>query len=107
MDTRQVRTLTRRACVTLRACEEKAKGRKTHALRASVRHAHQLAADFAARRHGAVVLDGRTRNRDEILDRFRRGDVELLLNYNVLTEAFDARRRTRWGLAPSSADQGG
>ncbi len=83
MDTPQVRAL------TLRAWEDKAKGRKTLAFCASVRHAHRLAADFTARGHRAEVLDGRTRNRDEILDSFRRGDVELLLNYGVLTEGFD------------------
>ena len=83
MDTPQVRAL------TLRAWEDKARGRKTLAFCSSVRHAHRLAADFAARGHRAAVLDGRTRNRDEILERFRRGDVELLLNYGVLTEGFD------------------
>ena len=83
MDTPHVRAL------TLRAWEDKAKGRKTLVFCASVRHAHRLAADFASRGHRAEVLDGRTRNREEILDRFRRGDVDLLLNYGVLTEGFD------------------
>ena len=83
MDTPPVRAL------TLRAWEDKAMGRKTLAFCASVRHAHRLAADFTARGYRAEVLDGRTRNRDEILDSFRRGDVELLLNYGVLTEGFD------------------
>ena len=83
MDTPQVRAL------TLRAWEDKAKGRKTLVFCASVRHAHRLAADFASRGYRAEVLDGRTRNRDEILDRFRRGEVDLLLNYGVLTEGFD------------------
>jgi hypothetical protein len=35
------------------------------------------------------VLDGRTKNREEILHKFRRGDIEVLLNYGVLTEGFD------------------
>jgi ATP-dependent helicase IRC3 len=83
MDTPQVRVF------TLRAWEDKAQGRKTLVFCASVRHAHHLAADFAVRGHRAEVLDGRTRNRDEILERFRRGDVDLLLNYGVLTEGFD------------------
>jgi len=83
MDTPHMRAL------TLRAWEGKAKGRKTLVFCASVRHAHQLAADFASRGHRTEVLDGRTRNREEILDRFRRGDVDLLLNYGVLTEGFD------------------
>ena len=83
MDTPQVRAL------TLSAWEDKAKGRKTLVFCASVRHAHRLAADFASQGHGAEVLDGRTKNRGEILERFRRGDVELLLNYGVLTEGFD------------------
>jgi superfamily II DNA or RNA helicase len=75
--------------LTLRAWESKAKGRKTLVFCASVRHAHQLAADFVGRGHCAAVLDGRTRNRDEILAQFRRGDLQLLLNYGVLTEGFD------------------
>lgn len=83
MDTPQVRAL------TLRAWEEKAQGRKTLVFCASVRHAHRLAADFASKGHSAEVLDGRTRNREEILERFRRGDIALLLNYGVLTEGFD------------------
>jgi superfamily II DNA or RNA helicase len=83
MDTPRVRAL------TLRAWESKANGRKTLVFCASVRHAHQLAAEFNSRGHRAEVLDGRTRNREEMLDRFRRGDIELLLNYGVLTEGFD------------------
>jgi len=83
MDTPQVRAL------TLRSWEDKAQGRKTLVFCASVRHAHRLAADFASKGHRAEVLDGRTRNRGEMLDRFRRGDVDLLLNYGVLTEGFD------------------
>jgi ATP-dependent helicase IRC3 len=83
MDTPQVRAL------TLRAWEGKAQGRKTLVFCASVRHAHRLAADFASKGHRCEVLDGRTRNRDEILERFRRSAVDLLLNYGVLTEGFD------------------
>lgn len=83
MDTPPVRAL------ALRAWEGKANGRKTLVFCASVRHAHRLAADFTARGHRAEVIDGRTKNRAEILDLFRRGDVELLLNYGVLTEGFD------------------
>jgi hypothetical protein len=73
----------------VQAWESKAIGRKTLVFCASVRHAHQLALDFASRGHRAEVIDGRTKNRKEILDRFRRGDVDLLLNYGVLTEGFD------------------
>ena len=83
MNTPQMRAL------TLRAWEGRARGRKTLVFCASVRHAHQLAADFDAQGHRAEVIDGRTKNRQEVLQRFRRGDVELLLNYGVLTEGFD------------------
>ena len=83
MDTPPVRAL------TLRAWEGKANGCKTLVFCASVRHAHRLAADFTSRGHRAEVIDGRTKNRKEVLDRFRRGDVELLLNYGVLTEGYD------------------
>jgi len=83
MDTPHVRAL------TLRAWEDKSNGRKTLVFCASVRHAHRLGADFASQGQRAEVLDGRTRNREEILDRFRRGDIDLLLNYGVLTEGFD------------------
>jgi len=83
MDTPQVRSL------TLRAWEDKAQGCKTLVFCASVRHAHRLAADFAAQGHHTEVLDGRTKNRDDMLARFRRGDIDLLFNYGVLTEGFD------------------
>jgi ATP-dependent helicase IRC3 len=83
MDTLHVRAL------TLQAWESRACGRKTIVFCASVRHAHRLAADFAARGHHAEVIDGRTRNREEVLDRFRRSEVNLLLNYGVLTEGYD------------------
>jgi superfamily II DNA or RNA helicase len=83
MDTPHVRAL------TLRAWEDKSNGRKTLVFCASVRHAHRLAADFASQGQRTEVLDGRTRNRQEILGRFRRGDIDLLLNYGVLTEGFD------------------
>jgi ATP-dependent helicase IRC3 len=83
MDTPQVREL------AVRAWESKAEGRKTLGFCASVPHAHHLAVDFTKRGHRAEVLDGRTRNRDELLARFRRGDIGVLLNYGVLTEGFD------------------
>jgi len=83
MDTPPVRAL------TLRAWEGKANGHKTLVFCASVQHAHRLAADFTSRGHRTEVIDGRTKNREEVLDQFRRGDIDLLLNYGVLTEGFD------------------
>lgn len=75
--------------LALRAWQEKARGKKTLGFCASVAHAHQMAEDFTVAGYRAAVIDGRTRNRDEILETFRAGGLDVLFNYGVLTEGFD------------------
>ena len=83
MNTPRVRAL------TLAAWEAKGKGDKTIVFCASVPHAHQLAADFAALGHRTEVIEGRTKDRKELLRRYHWQDFDLLFNYGVLTEGFD------------------
>ncbi|MBC7659249.1 MAG: DEAD/DEAH box helicase [Chitinophagaceae bacterium] len=75
--------------LTLRACEEKAPGKKTIAFCASVTHAQDLAKDFAARGISSAFVSGQSLDRDESIKAFRRGDIQVLTNYGVLTEGFD------------------
>lgn len=80
MNTPAVRGLARAAW------EQRARGRKSLVFCASVAHAHALSADFAAAGYRAAVVDGRTADRADIIDGFRRGEFDLLCNYGVLTE---------------------
>ena len=83
MNTPRVRAL------TVAAWEAKGKGKKTIIFCASVPHAHQLAADFASLGHRTEVIDGKTKDRRELLRRYHWEDFDLLFNYGVLTEGFD------------------
>ena len=83
MNTPRVRGL------TLAAWEAQGKGQKTIVFCASVPHAHQLAADFATLGHRTEVIEGRTKDRKELLRRYHWEDFDLLFNYGVLTEGFD------------------
>ena len=75
--------------ITIGAWELKASGRKTIVFCASVNHAFQLAADFQNSGYTALPVDGRTKDREEILQKFRSGEVQILTNYGVFVEGFD------------------
>ncbi len=75
--------------LAVKAWLERGAGDRTIAFCAGVEHAHQLAADFQSVGVAAAAVDGKTKDRGELLDRFRRGDLQLLTNYGVLTEGFD------------------
>lgn len=75
--------------LTLQAWMAKGRNKKTIAFCAGVKHAHQLSYDFASHGIASDVIDGRTINRKDILQRFNRGDIEVLTNFGVLTEGFD------------------
>ncbi len=83
MDLPEVRSL------TLAAWLEKAKGKKTIAFCAGVDHARHLAADFDALGVPARQIDGKTKDRGQVIDAFRQGEIQVLTNYGVLTEGFD------------------
>ena len=75
--------------LTVKAWIEQGEGKKTIAFCAGVDHALNLAADFAALGVHAEKIDGKTKDRGEILKRFADGEIKVLTNYGVLTEGFD------------------
>jgi superfamily II DNA or RNA helicase len=83
MDLPEVRSL------AVAAWREKAKDKKTIAFCAGVDHARHLAADFNALGVPARHIDGKTKDREQVVEAFRRGDIQVLTNYGVLTEGFD------------------
>ena len=83
MNTREKRAL------ALNGWMDKGRGKKTIAFCAGVAHARQLAADFARNGIKAEVIDAKTTKRNEILNKFRKNEIEILTNYGVLTEGFD------------------
>ena len=75
--------------LTLKAWMEQGEGKKTIAFCAGVEHALNLAADFLLLGVRAEKIDGKSKNRGEILKRFADGEIQVLTNYGVLTEGFD------------------
>jgi len=78
--------------LTLKAWMEQGGGKKTIAFCAGVDHASDLAADFSLLGVRAEKIDGKSKNRSEILKRFADGEIQVLTNYGVLTEGFDDPR---------------
>lgn len=75
--------------LTVKAWLEQGAGKRTIAFCAGVEHALHLAEDFAALGVRAAKIDGKTKNRGELLKRFAAGEIQVLTNYGVLTEGFD------------------
>jgi superfamily II DNA or RNA helicase len=75
--------------LAVKAWLEQGSGNRTIAFCASVEHAHQLAVDFHSIGIAAATIDGKTKERDQLLQRFRNGEFQILTNYGVLTEGFD------------------
>ena len=75
----------------VRAWQEYGHDRKTLAFAVDVAHAHALRDCFSDAGYTAEALDGKTkpRERERILQRFRDGEVKLLINCEVLTEGYD------------------
>lgn len=80
-----------RAIIT-QAYREHAQGRRAIAFTASVQGAHDLAAAFNDVGIAAAAVDGTMDKADRrrIIDRYRKGDLTVLANCQVLTEGFDA-----------------
>jgi superfamily II DNA or RNA helicase len=78
--------------IVLAAYQQYARDRRAIAFTASVAGAHELAAAFAGAGIAAAAIDGTTPKDDRrrILDAFRRGDIQVVANCQVLTEGFDA-----------------
>jgi len=75
--------------ITLGAWELKARNKKTIAFCASVDHAAQLAADFQSLGYPALSVDGKTKDREEILKKFHTGEIQILTNFGIFVEGFD------------------
>ena len=83
MDTPQQRAM------AVKAWLEQGASKRTIAFCASVEHAQHLSEDFQALGIAAAMVDGKTKDRDQLLARFRSGEIRVLANYGVLTEGFD------------------
>ncbi len=75
--------------LAVRAWLEQGAGKKTIAFCAGVEHAQHLTEDFRALGIRAEKIDGKTKDRQQLLAAFQAGDVQVLTNYGVLTEGFD------------------
>ncbi|RYZ52086.1 MAG: DEAD/DEAH box helicase [Proteobacteria bacterium] len=75
--------------LTVKACLEKARGKKTIAFCASIKHAEDLTRDFNSIGIKAAYISGETEDRDQIIEDFREGKIQVLSNFAVLTEGFD------------------
>jgi superfamily II DNA or RNA helicase len=75
----------------VREWDRLASDRKTIVFCSTVKHAREVCGEFA--RHGvkADCVFGDTSNRGEILERFDRGDLQVLVNVAVLTEGYDSQ----------------
>lgn len=75
--------------LAVKAWLEQGAGKRTLVFCAGVEHAHHLAQDFRALGVSAQAVDGKTKERHELLGRFASGELQVLTNYGVLTEGFD------------------
>jgi superfamily II DNA or RNA helicase len=75
--------------LAVKAWLEQGAGKKTLVFCAGVEHARHLAEDFVGAGIRAEMIDGKTKEREQLLRRFQSGDIQLLTNYGVLTEGFD------------------
>jgi ATP-dependent helicase IRC3 len=80
--------------MAVKAWLERGDGNRTIAFCAGVEHAHHMAEDFQSLGIRAETIDGKTKERDQLLQSFRNGDIQVLTNYGVLTEGFDDPRVT-------------
>ncbi len=75
--------------LAVKAWLEAGKNKRTIVFCAGVKHAAHLVEDFRSLGVSADKIDGKTRDREGLLSRFQRGEVQVLTNYGVLTEGFD------------------
>jgi ATP-dependent helicase IRC3 len=75
--------------LAIKAWLEQGAGKKTIAFCAGVEHAQHLAEDFASLGVSAYKIDGKTKDRGELIRSFARHEIQVLTNYGVLTEGFD------------------
>jgi superfamily II DNA or RNA helicase len=75
--------------LAVKAWLEQGNAHRTIAFCAGVEHARHLADDFRAIGVSAEMIDGKTKDRHLLLERFHAGAFRVLTNYGVLTEGFD------------------
>ncbi|HVZ34001.1 MAG TPA: DEAD/DEAH box helicase, partial [Polyangiaceae bacterium] len=75
--------------LAVKAWLEQGAGKRTIAFCAGVEHAQHLAEDFRALGIPAEKIDGKTKDRQRLLEQFQAGSLQVLANYGVLTEGFD------------------
>lgn len=75
--------------LAVKAWLEQGSGKRTIAFCAGVEHARHLAEDFESLGVRARPIDGKTKDRKDLLQGFREGEIQVLTNYGVLTEGFD------------------
>jgi superfamily II DNA or RNA helicase len=75
--------------LAVKAWLEQGSSKRTIAFCAGVEHAQHLAEDFRALGIAAEKIDGKTKERQLLLERFHAGSLQVLTNYGVLTEGFD------------------
>jgi hypothetical protein len=75
--------------LALKAWLERGSSMRTIVFCAGVDHASHVAEDFRAIGVSADKIDGKTKDRTQLIERFRAGELQVLTNYGVLTEGFD------------------
>jgi ATP-dependent helicase IRC3 len=75
--------------IIVKAWLEHAQGRKTIAFTVNVQGAIDLAAEFQAAGVKAAAIHGGSKDRKALLKAFSTGEIEMLVNCNILTEGFD------------------
>lgn len=75
--------------LAIKAWLERGDRARTLAFCASVDHARHLAEDFRSAGVSAMMIDGKTKDRGALLERFQAGEISVITNYGVLTEGFD------------------
>ena len=73
----------------VREWERLANDRKTIVFCSTVKHAREICGEFQLHGVKADCIFGDTKDRSEILERFDRGDLQVLVNVAVLTEGYD------------------
>jgi DNA repair protein RadD len=71
--------------------EKHKQGNKTIVFCCSVQHSIRTTEEFLNRGYKALHVDGNTppEERDEIIRKFREGEIDILCNYGILAEGFD------------------
>jgi superfamily II DNA or RNA helicase len=75
----------------IKGYEQHAKGKKTIVFAVNTNHASLIAARFQKKGYSAVSIDYKTdsKTRNELVEKFKNGKIQILCNVNLFTEGFD------------------